>query len=264
MNILCAVEDSPSGRHVANIAADVSRRLQAELSCVTGNRARLLGAASKFDYDLLVIGSAPADGLPAGTRSRLLRRAKAPVMVVADDGAIQRFDRIVLAYDGSDPARSAAATTAADLAWRLDATISVVLPIAERRRYAHPKWHVERRAARDIRAAGGDGIDVDFVRRVGRPARELARAVAELKPAFVVVGEDRPSAWSGLRRSLGRDVLRRTRHPVVHVTPQPSPSGSQRAGGGLDLENLDAQRAAGRLDVDDVPRAPAGDRLAHR
>lgn len=263
MNVLCAVEDSPPGRHVANIAADVSRRLQAELTCVTGSRARLLGAVAKLDYDLLVVGSAPGGGLPAGTRSRLLRRARAPMMVVADDAAIQGFDRIVLAYDGSDPARSAAAA-AADLAWRLDATISVVLPIAERRRYAYPKWHVERRAGRDIRAAAGDGIDVEYVRRVGRPARELARAVAELKPAFVVVGADRPSAWWGLRRSVARGVLRRTRHPVVHVTPQMPHSGSQRVGGGFDLEDLDAQRSAGRLDIDDVSRAPAGDRLAHR
>lgn len=264
MNVLCAVEDSPTGRHVANIAADVSRRLRAELTCVTGNRARLLGAASKLDYDLLVVGSAPGDGLPARTRSRLLRRARAPVMIVADDGAIQGFGRIVLAYDRSDPARSAAAAAAAELAWRLDATISVVLAIAEHRRYAHPKWHVERRAGRDIRAAGGDGIDVEYVRRVGRPARELARAVAELKPAFVVVGEDRPSPWLGLRRSLARDVLRRTRHPVVHVTAQMARSGGQRVGGGFDLEDLDAQRAAGRLDVDDVACASAGDRLAHR
>jgi hypothetical protein len=189
MHLLCLVEDSLAGRHVANIATDVARRMDARLTVVTADRARQKAAAASLRHDLLVIGPPPAwslrELLPWGPRNRLIKRSRTPVMVVSDNSAVQRYDRIVLAHDLSQAGREAAAR-AAHLAARLDATIHVVFPLAPSR-------------------------------RVGRPAKELARAVAQLKPALVVVGADPAPAWRRRHPSVARDVLRRGRHPVVLV-----------------------------------------------
>jgi len=180
MHLLCVVEDSLPGRHVANIATDIARRMESRLTLVTADRGRQEVAASALRYDLLVIGP-PRPGslrelLPWGPRNRLIKRSRTPVMVVSDNSAVQRYDRIVLAYDRSE-------------------------------------------AGRDIRTATAHGrrIDVEFSRRVGRPAKELARAVAQLKPALVVVGADVRPGWRGWHPAVAKDVLRRGRHPVVLV-----------------------------------------------
>lgn len=226
MHLLCVVEDSLPGRHVANIATDIARRLEARITLVTADRARHEAAASALRYDLLVVGP-PQPGsvrelLPWGPHNRLIKRSQTPVMVVSDDSAVHRYDRIVLAYDRSDAGRAAAAR-AAQLAWLLDATISVVFLLPRRRRRAYPRWHLERVASRDIRMATAHGhrVDVEFSRQVGRPAKELARAVAQLKPALVVVGADVRPAWCRWHPAAARDVLRRGRHPVVVVNTQP-------------------------------------------
>jgi nucleotide-binding universal stress UspA family protein len=222
MHLLCVVEDSLPGRHVANIATDIARRMESRLTLVTADRGRQEVAASALRYDLLVIGP-PRPGslrelLPWGPRNRLIKRSRTPVMVVSDNSAVQRYDRIVLAFDRSEAGREAAAR-AAHLASSLDATIHVVLPLARRRRRAYPRWHLERAAGRDIRTATAHGrrIDVEFSRRVGCPAKELARAVAQLKPALVVVGADVRPGWRGWHPAVAKDVLRRGRHPVVLV-----------------------------------------------
>lgn len=222
MHLLCVVEDSLPGRHVANIATDIARRMESRLTLVTADRGRQQAAAASLRHDLLVTGP-PRPGslrelLPWGPRNRLVKRSRTPVMVVSDNSAVQRYDRIVLAYDLSEAGREAAAR-AAHLASSLDATIHVVFPLARRRRRAYPRWHLERSASRDIRTATADGerLDVEFSRRVGRPAKELARAVAQLKPALVVVGADPAPAWRRRHPAVARDVLRRGRHPVVLV-----------------------------------------------
>ena len=226
MHLLCVVEDSPPGRHVANVATDIACRMDARLTLVSADRGRREAAASSGRYDLLVIGP-PRQGswrelLPWGPRNRLIKRSRTPVMVISDNSAVQRYDRIVLAYDLSEAGREAAAR-AAHLASRLEATICVVFPLARRRRRAYPRWHIERVASRDIRTATPHGhrVDVEFTRRVGRPAKELARAVAQLKPALVVVGADVRPGWRGWHPAVATDVLRRGRHPVVLVTSQP-------------------------------------------
>lgn len=222
MHLLCVVEDSLPGRHVANIATDIARRMEARVTLVTADRGQPQSAASELRHDLLVIGP-PRPGslrelLPWGPRNRLIKRSRTPVMVVSDNSAVQRYDRIVLAYDLSEAGREAAAR-AAHLASSLDATICVVFPLARRRRRAYPRWHLERAASRDIRTATADGqrVDIEFSRRIGRPAKELARAVAQLKPALVVVGSDARPGWRGWRPAMAKDVLRRGRHPVVLV-----------------------------------------------
>jgi hypothetical protein len=189
MHLLCLVEDSLAGRHVANIATDVARRMDARLTVVTADRARKKGAAATLRHDLLVIGPPPAwslrERLPWGPRNRLIKRSRTPVMVVSDNSAVQRYDRIVLAHDRSQAGREAAAR-AAHLAGKLDATIHVVFPLARSE-------------------------------RAGRPAKELARAVAQLEPALVVVGADPRPAWRRWHPAVAREVLRRGRHPVVLV-----------------------------------------------
>lgn len=188
MHLLCVVEDSLPGRHVANIATDIARRMEATLTVVSAGGARQHAAASSLRYDLLVIGPPRAwslrELLPWSPRNRLIRRSRTPVMVVSDNSAVKRYDRIVLAYDRSEAGREAAAR-AEHLASRLDATIHVVF--------------------------------VATGRRVGRPAKELARAVAQLKPALVVVGADVRPMWRRWHPAVARDVLRRGRHPVVLV-----------------------------------------------
>lgn len=189
MHLLCVAEDSLPGRHVANIATDIARRMEARLTVVTADRARQAAAASSLRYDLFVIGPprpwSLRELLPWGPRNRLIKRSRTPVMVVSDNSAVQRYDRIVLAHDLSDAGREAA-TRAAHLASRLDARIHVVFPLARSRRF-------------------------------GRPAKELARAVAQLGPALVVVGADVRPSWRGWRPAVASDVLRRGRHPVVLV-----------------------------------------------
>lgn len=188
MHLLCVVEDSLAGRHVANIATDIARRMEARLTVVTAEGARQHAAASALRYELLVIGPpqpwSVRELLPWGPRKRLIKRSRTPVMVVSDNSAVQRYDRIVIAHDFSDAGREAA-VHAAHLASRLDATLHVVFP-----------------------ARG---------RRVGRSTGELARAVAQLKPALVVVGADVRPPWRGWRPAVANDVLRRGRHPVVLV-----------------------------------------------
>lgn len=160
--------------------------------------------------------------VPWGDRGRLIKRALVPVMVVSDNAAVRRYDRVVLAYTASEAA-SDAAVTATDLATRLGAMLSVVLPIATRRRGAYPKWYLERTVRRQIRAATrrGSRLDVEFSRRIGRPAKEVDRAAAQINATIVVVGADARSAWRSRGAGAARDVLRRGRHPVVIVGAQP-------------------------------------------
>lgn len=226
MHLLCVVDDSPAGRHVATVAGDIASRLQAQVSVVAAGGAQQESAVTTLDYDLLVVGPrrlcSLGDLLPWGKRGRLIKRARVPVMVISDSAAVRRYDRVVLAYTDSDAA-SDAAVTATDLATRLGARLSVVLPIAARRRGACPKWHLERTVSRQIRAATrrGSRLDVVFSRRIGRPAKEVDRAAAQIDPAIVVVGADARSAWRSEGAGAVRDVLRRGRHPVVIVGAQP-------------------------------------------
>ena len=169
MHLLCVVEDSLAGRHVANIATDVARRMESRLTVVTADQALPHAAASSLRYDLLVVGPrrlwSLRELLPWSPRNRLIRRSRMPVMVVSDNSAVQRYDRIVLAYDRSPAGREAAAR-AEHLAARLDATVHIVFTDRGRR---------------------------------GRSAKELARAVAQLKPALVVVGAATPATTAARR-----------------------------------------------------------------
>ena len=120
MHLLCVVEDSLPARHVANIATDVARRTDARLTVGSAARGRQKDAASSLRDDLLVIGpprpwSLP-ELLPWSPRNRLINRSRTPVMVVSDNAAVQRYDRIVLAYDLPDAGREAAARGATRVA----------------------------------------------------------------------------------------------------------------------------------------------------
>jgi hypothetical protein len=67
MHLLCVVEDSLPGRHVANIATDIARRMEARLTLVTADRGREEAAASALRYDMAsratgVAQDGPLDG----------------------------------------------------------------------------------------------------------------------------------------------------------------------------------------------------------
>lgn len=229
MHLLCGFTDSASGRHAGCLATDLATRLQADRTYEIGEHALRLAGAAETNYDLLIVGRTqlcPLAGALLGDASdRLIRQARCPVMVVPPGAPLPSAGRIVLAYDLSDASRAAAAT-AARLAARLDVTITVVLAVPESRRYAYPKWHVEHAAARDIQAAvtDGHGLDIEFVRRYGRPVTELVRAVAALEPALVVAATGRRRRWRRLLApSVALGVARRAQRPVV-IVAAPTPA----------------------------------------
>lgn len=228
MHLLCGFTDSASGRHAGRVAADLAARLQADLTYEIGEHAVRLAAASQASYDLFVVGWPPRGRLRmtlGGRPTWLSGEARCPVMIVPHGAPESSAERIVLAYDMSDAARAAAAT-AARLAARLDVTITVVLAVPKRRRYFRLKENVEHVAIRDLQSAVNDEhvLDIAFIRRSGRPVKQLARAVVEIEPALVVVGTGKRRLWRRLfTPSVALGIARRAKQPVVIVTA-PTPA----------------------------------------
>jgi nucleotide-binding universal stress UspA family protein len=100
--------------------------------------------------------------------------------------------RILLAYDGSEPARHAL-DTAVELAKKFDATISVVsvVPFHPGRMPMDP-WDddvVHRQALEEARSLLGlQGIEADLLEPIGDPARTIERIAHDGEFDTVVIG----------------------------------------------------------------------------
>lgn len=130
-------------------------------------------------------------------------------------------DRIAVAYDGSDAAAAAAVFTAR-LASALGARLTVIHVLADPRSCSHPVLPMQR-AVRKLVDAGleGEEVDVCHVSAYRQPAVHLARTVAEVRPALLVVPAPAQASWrTVLRPSVGAQLLRRTSQPIVVVPPR--------------------------------------------
>ncbi len=126
------------------------------------------------------------------------------------------MERILLAYDGGEPARRAL-ETAADLALAFRATLSVVsvVPIGADGRPIEP-WDGGEEHARELHEAkrklAEKGIQVDLLEPLGDPAASIERIAAEGGFDTIVIGSRGPSTVEGaLRRRVSE-------HVVTHAT----------------------------------------------
>jgi nucleotide-binding universal stress UspA family protein len=100
--------------------------------------------------------------------------------------------RILLAYDGGEPARHAL-DTAVELARKFDATISVVSVVPHHPgRIAGDPWDdevVHRQALEEARSLLGlQGIEAELLEPIGDPARTIERIAHEGEFDTVVIG----------------------------------------------------------------------------
>ena len=121
------------------------------------------------------------------------------------------MERILLAYDGGEPARRAL-ETAAELALAFRATLSVVsvVPVGQDGKPTEP-WDGGEEHARELheakRALAERGLQVDLLEPLGDPARTIERIAAEGGFDTIVIGsrglgdldrvlrEASPSTW---------------------------------------------------------------------
>jgi nucleotide-binding universal stress UspA family protein len=130
------------------------------------------------------------------------------------------MDRILLAYDGGEPARRAL-ETAADLALAFRATLSVVsvVPIGAD---GLPDWSRDGgdEHARELQEArrllAEKGLQVDLLEPRGDPARTIERIAAEGGFDTIVIGSRGLSALDRvLRGSVSEHVVTHTSATVV-------------------------------------------------
>jgi nucleotide-binding universal stress UspA family protein len=111
---------------------------------------------------------------------------------------VSRFDRILVAYDGSDPARHAL-TAALDLAIELGSEVEVLAVEGPLPRYAATRGEVDDAAAErasyyagvlgGARALAGErGLEVATTLRPGHPAEEIVRYAEAIRAGLIVVG----------------------------------------------------------------------------
>jgi nucleotide-binding universal stress UspA family protein len=102
------------------------------------------------------------------------------------------MERILLAYDGGEPARRAL-ETAAELALAFRASLSVVsvVPVGPDGRPTEP-WDGGEAHARELhdaqRALAQHGLQVDLLEPLGEPARTIERIAAEGNFDTIVIG----------------------------------------------------------------------------
>jgi nucleotide-binding universal stress UspA family protein len=126
------------------------------------------------------------------------------------------MDRILLAYDGGEPARRAL-ETAAELALAFRASLSVVsvVPIGPDGRPTEP-WDGGETHARELheakRALAERGIAVDLLEPLGDPARTIERIAAEGGFDTIVIGS---RGLNAIDRAVGSGV---PEHVVAHTT----------------------------------------------
>lgn len=129
-------------------------------------------------------------------------------------------DCVAVAYDGSD-ASAAAAAFAARLASALGARLTVIHVLADPRSCSRPVLPMYRAVRRLVDAALDDErVDLRHVSAYRLPAAYLRHAVAEVRPALLVVPAPPRARWRTiLRPSIGSLLLRNASCPIVVVPP---------------------------------------------
>jgi nucleotide-binding universal stress UspA family protein len=126
------------------------------------------------------------------------------------------MERILLAYDGGEPARRAL-ETAAELALAFRATLSVVsvVPVGQDGKPTEP-WDGGEEHARELheakRALAERGLQVDLLEPLGDPARAIERIAAEGGFDTIVIGS---RGLGDLDRVLRGSV---SEHVVTHTS----------------------------------------------
>ncbi len=130
------------------------------------------------------------------------------------------MDRILLAYDGGEPARRAL-ETAAELAIAFRATLSVVsvVPVGSDGKPTEP-WDGGEAHARELheakRALADRGLEVDLLEPLGDPAGTIERIAAEGGFDTIVIGSRGLSALDRvLRGSVSEHVVTHSSATVV-------------------------------------------------
>lgn len=128
--------------------------------------------------------------------------------------------RILLAYDGGEPARHAL-KAAAELAMAFRASLSVVsvVPVGPDGRPTEP-WDGGEAHARELhdaqRALAEHGLNVDLLEPLGDPARTIERIATEGGFDTIVIGSRGLSALDrALRGSVSEHVVTHTSATVV-------------------------------------------------
>jgi nucleotide-binding universal stress UspA family protein len=126
------------------------------------------------------------------------------------------MERILLAYDGGEPARRAL-ETAAELALAFRAALSVVsvVPVGQDGKPTEP-WDGGEEHARELheakRALAERGLQVDLLEPLGDPARTIVRIAAEGGFDTIVIGS---RGLGDLDRVLRESV---SEHVVTHTS----------------------------------------------
>ncbi len=130
------------------------------------------------------------------------------------------MERILLAYDGGEPARRALETAAAlALAFRASLSVVSVVPVGPDGTPTEP-WDGGEAHARELheaqRALAEHGLHVDLLEPIGDPALTIERIAAEGGFDTIVVGSRGPSALDCvLRGSVSEHVVAHTTATVV-------------------------------------------------
>jgi len=204
-----------------DIAADFGTR-PSVLVARSGDPAEaVLATARALPCDLIAIGATPrparlARVLCDRTRDALVRQADCPVMVVPPGAALPIGDCVAVAYDASG---ASAAAVAAQLASAVAGCLTVIHVLADPRSGSRPVLPMHRAVREHVDAAlDGEEIDLRHVSAYRLPAAHLAQAVAEVRPALLVVPAPPRANWrTVLRPSISAQLLRRASLPIVVV-----------------------------------------------
>ena len=243
MHILCGIDESGNGHAVARVAAQLAHRTGGELTLTNVTSAGaseldVLADASAVDFgsrpDVRVaLSDNAAAWLPVTARdiacdlvvvgaTRRARLAGAlsvgcPVIVVPRGAVPPIGDRVAVAYESSGTSAGAAAV-AAYLATAIEEYLTVIHVLADPRSCSRPVLAMHRAARDDVEAALDDeALVLRHVSAYRLPAVHLARTVAEVEPALLVVAAPRGSWRDRLRRSVSSQLLRSASCPVVLV-----------------------------------------------
>jgi nucleotide-binding universal stress UspA family protein len=253
MHILCGIDESDHRHAVAHGAAQLARRMGAELTLtnVTAAGARELDAladdsAARFDSrpdvrvaqsdnaaawlpvtardlasDLVVVGASRRGRLAGARTARahiaLVAQLGRPVIVVPADAEPLSGRRVAVAYEGSEISADAAAV-AGQLATAIDGDLTAIHVLADPRSVARPVLAMQRDVAADVEAGvDGEALDLRHVSAYRLPADHLGQTVADVDPALLVVAAPRAGWRNPLRPSLSAQLVRRASCPVVLV-----------------------------------------------
>jgi nucleotide-binding universal stress UspA family protein len=192
-----------------SVRAAVSKAREAgvDASCQVIHAPRLSDGLlqSRAQHDLVVVGAPPharTTGIVLGeTATRLVHRSPVPVLLARP----RALETGVVVGTRALPDDRRAMTTAAHLAARLGAELTVVHVAKRDQEHERPELHAELANARALL-----GRSLDYVPESGSPARALV-AVAEGDGAGLIV--------VGSRNRLGLPALTSVSERVAHLAP---------------------------------------------